>query len=441
MTVRLSRRAVLKGAGGIALSLPLLPSLGAFAQTGGVAPKRFLVIYHPNGVLPSEWFPTPGTSETDFTFSSSLEPLAPYREHVLITRGIDLACTAVGPGEPHQKGMGGVLTGWHLNEGTFVGGDGSLAGYAKGISIDQRIAQVLGTTTRFGSLNLGIRPRGGDVRHHISYAGSDQPVPCIADPVVAWNMLFSDFTAPSPELDRVRARRASVLDAVREQLAIVQKQVAASERAQLERHLELVRDLEVRLAATTNGAACTRPDQPPAMAIDSAETMPELSTWQIDLMVMAFACDLTRVGLLQFGQADNQLTFPWLGSTMDGHALSHLGSSDPTRVQIGWRDHWYAERLAYLLGRLKEIPEGDGTLLDHTQILWVNELSEGNSHSLRSMPFILAGHAAGFRMGRYVQYDGASHSDLLLSLLHGMGVDDETFGNPDYCHGELANLT
>lgn len=439
MTARISRRNVLKGAGGLAVSLPLFHSLGAFAQTGGIPPKRLLIFYHPNGVLPSEWFPTAGATERDFTFSSSLQPLQPFKSDVLITKGIDLKCAALGPGEPHQKGMGGLLTGWHLNEGTMVGGDGSMAGWAKGISLDQRVAQVIGTHTKLGSLSLGIRPRGGDVRHHLSYAGSDLPLPCIADPTMAWNKIFSDFSG-SPEQERLKARRASVLDAVRAQVTLSKQALPPSERVQLEHHLDLVRDLEVRLAATTNGEACSKLGTPPAFEVDSAATMQDIATWQIDLMAMAFACDVTRVGILQFGQADNQLTFPWLGSTMDGHSLSHLGSTDPTRPQIAWRDRWYAEKFAYLLGKLKAIPEGDGTVLDHTLILWANELSEGNAHSLKSLPFVLAGHAGGFRMGRFVEYQSASHSDLLLSLLHAMDVPDASFGNPTYLTGELPNL-
>lgn len=437
MSRALSRRNVLKGAGGLVLGLPLLSSLRAHAE--GLAPRRFLVFFHPNGVLPEKWFPTPGATEHDFTFSPSLAPLAPFRKDVLITRGIDLQCVALGPGEPHQKGMGALLTGWHLNPGTMVGGDGSLAGWAMGQSIDQRIAQVIGTTTKVGSLLLGTRSKGGDVRHHLSYAGSDQPLPVIGDPTAAWNALFSELGEPSPEQERIRHRRASVLDAVRGQLRTLSNTLPPSERVQLDRHLTQVRDLEQRLAATINGEACA-PVQPPALAPDSETTMPDVAKWQIDLMVMALACDLTRVGTLQFSQAQNYISFPWIDSSHDGHALSHLGSSDPSREQIAWRDAWYAERFAYLLQQLSAIPEGEGSLLDHTLIWWVNELGLGNTHSQKDMPFILAGNAAGFRMGRYVQYAGASHSNLLLSILHGMGVDDGSFGNPDFQTGELSGL-
>jgi hypothetical protein len=438
MSARLSRRDLIKGAGGLALALPLLPSL---ARAEGVFPRRFIAFFHPNGVLPSQWFPAPSASETDFTFAPSLQPLEPFRSHVLQLQGVDMKCTAPGPGEPHQKGMGAVLTGWHLNEGNMVGGDGSLAGWARGISIDQRIAQVLGQGTRLGSLLLGIRSKGGDVRHHMSYGGDDQPLPVIDDPVQAFSRAFAGFVGSDPELDLIRQRRASVLDAVRGQLTELNRRLPAEERTQLNQHLALVRDLEMRLAATINGASCAKPAEPNPMTPDSAATMPEVAQLQTDLLVMAMACDITRVGSLQFSQGQNHINFPWLNSTWDGHALSHLGPSDPARPEIGVRDRWYAERFAYLLERLGSIPEGEATMLDHTLVFWVNELSEGYTHSHVGMPFVLAGGAAGFRMGRCVRYSGASHSNLLLSILHGMGVNDATFGNPDFTSGELPGLT
>lgn len=441
MSARMTRRSLLKGTAGLTLALPLLPSLQVRAQSQPVYPKRFIVFFHPNGVLPSHWYPSSSTSESDFTFGPSLQPLEPFREHVLQLVGLGLECAAPGPGEPHQRGMGALLTGWHLNEGNMVGGDGSLAGWAKGISIDQRIAQVHGADTKLGSLLLGIRSKGGDVRHHLSYAGDNQPLPVIDDPMQTWNRAFAEFTGSDPEALRIRRRRGSVLDAVRGQLAELQKRLPGEERVQLDQHLDLVQDLERRLAATTNGELCEQPPVPSTMAPDSATTMPDVSQLQIDLLVMAMACDITRVGSLQFSQAQNHINFPWLDSQWDGHALSHLGSSDPARQEIALRDHWYAERFAYLLGRLKAIPEGDGTMLDHTQILWCNELSEGYTHSLRGMPFVLAGGAAGFRNGRCVRYQGASHSALLLSILRGFGIDDATFGNPDFHKGELGGLT
>jgi hypothetical protein len=262
----------------------------------------------------------------------------------------------------------------------------------------------------------------------------------MSEPVKVFDQIFSGFNGGDPALAAIRSRRASVLDAVAGQLALVQKQVGGEDRKRIDQHVSLVRDLENRLGAVTNGAACAKPDRPPVLAPESETTMQQIADLQIDLMVMAFACDLTRVGLLQFSSAENHIFFPWLNSFEDGHNLSHLGNDDPERPQIGDRDLWYAQRFAQLLSRLQQIPEGGGTMLDNTLVFWVNELSVGNVHSQKSIPFILAGHAAGFRMGRYLQYSGVSHTNLLLSVLHAMGVDDATFGNPDFLTGELSGL-
>lgn len=439
MTVRFGRRRLLKGAAGLTLMLPWLRALDA--RAADVWPRRLLVFFHPNGVLPQAWFPTPGQDESSFTLSPSLSVLEPFRRQLLILEGLDLKCASAGPGEPHQQGMGAVLTGRPLLEGSMMGSDGTLAGWASGISLDQRIAQEVGIGTALGSLLLGVRSGGGDVLHHLSYAGANQPVPVIDDPRLAFDQLFSTFSfTPDPAQEQLRQRRASVLDAVRAQIGAAQKRLSAAERGQLEEHLAMVRDLERRLTASVSGDSCSKPAQPPSLDADSAEAMPQIARLQIDLMVTALACDLTRVGCLQFSQAENGIAFPWLDSPMNGHDLSHLGNSDPTREQLGWRDRWYAEQFAYLLERLRSVPEGGGTLLDHTLVFWVNEVAVGNTHSSANMPFVLAGGGAGFRMGRHVRFPSRSHSDLLLSILHGMGVRDTTFGDPRFVSGELPGL-
>lgn len=433
---RFSRRGVLHG---LAL-LPFLPSLRASAQTATpTPPRRFLVFFHPNGILPSEWFPTQVTSDTAFTLGGSMAPLAPHKDLLLVTQGIDMKCTAPGPGEPHQRGMAAFLTGRHLLEGNQVGGDGSLAGYGSGQSIDQRIAQVIGKTTKYGSVQLGIRAGGGDVRHHLNYSGSNQPLPVQSSPKAAYDLMVSALNLSVAEREGVRTRRTSVLDAVRGQLSSVSASLPSAERSQLDQHLTLIRDMEARLSATA-GASCTLPASPAALDPNNAATMQTISRLQIDLMVTLMACDLTRVGTLQYSQAQNHITFPWLQSDIDGHALSHVGNSDPVRADIGKRDRWYAGELAYLLEKLKTTREGDGYMIDNTLILWGNELAEGNSHSHVNMPFVLAGKGANVRTGRFLKYTNASHNDLLVSVLRSYGIDDATFGNPDFCKGPLAGI-
>lgn len=442
--LRLTRRGLLRGALGVPFALPLLPSLSR-AQEASAPPKRFIVFFHPNGTMPDEWFPTPGVDEESFVLGRILAPLEPHRGDVIITSGIDLSSLQQGPGEPHQRGMGGLLTGRPLLEGEFVGGDGSLAGWGSGISVDQRIAEAIGQSTRLRSLLLGVRndhPTGaGEVRNRLSYLGPAQPLPPEGDPVAAFNLLFSDMGTDPGALLELRARRRSVLDAVLDQFSLVTPKLSADDRARLDSHAALVRDLEQRLTAEMGD--CAMPAPPSPLVVNDENTMQDIARQHIDLMVLALSCDLTRVASLQFSNAQNHIRFPWLESYGDGHSLSHAGPSN-SAAKEEWvaRDNWYCQQLAYLLTKLKEIPEGDGTLLDNTCILWVNELSQGNTHSHSNMPFVLAGSAGGyFRTGRYVRFESASHNDLLLSLLRAFDIDDETFGDPAFCTGPLAALT
>jgi hypothetical protein len=178
------------------------------------------------------------------------------------------------------------------------------------------------------------------------------------------------------------------------------------------------------------------------MAADSETTMPDVMREQMDLLAASFSCDLTRVVSIQNSSAINAIRFPWLNSMEQGHSLSHMGdSAAPEREQLVQRDIWYAQQLAYLLERLQSIPEGEGTVLDHTLILWCNEISVGNSHAHADMPFVLLGGGWHLRGGRYIQLpSGTSHNNLLLSLLRAFGVEDATFGLPEFCSGPLTQL-
>jgi hypothetical protein len=172
--------------------------------------------------------------------------------------------------------------------------------------------------------------------------------------------------------------------------------------------------------------------------------MPDITRLQLDLLALAFACDLTRVASMQFSTAINAIGFPWLNSSAEGHNLSHRGPSDTeARDQLVLRASWYAEQIAYLARQLANVTEGDRTVLDNTVMVWGNELSVGNSHSHENVPFMLLGSAGGhFRTGRFLSFGGQAHNRLLASLLQAMGVDAATFGHPSFgTEGALAGLT
>lgn len=439
-----TRRQFLRGAGGVVVGLPLLPSLLPREARAQASPpiKRLVVFFHPNGVIPHAWWPTPGATDRDFVLNRShASALQPYREKLLYLRGVDMLTGKQGPGERHQSGMGTLLSGMPLLAGTFVGGDGSLAGWGSGITIDQRIANVIGAATPLGSLQLGVRASGGEVRHRLSYTGPAEPLPPENDPRAVFDVLFRDFQTDPDELARIRRQKKSVLDAVMEQFAITKRSLSRADLQKVDRHLTMVRELESRIAMVNPGQ-CEVPAEPAPLEIDSEATMPAMSRLMIDLMTVAFACDLTRVVVLQYSNAENHIRFPWLNSLGDGHALSHAGPSSMAEAEeVIQRDTWYAEQLAYLLGGLQAIDESGTSALDSSVVFYCNELAVGNTHSHVEMPFLLAGSAGGaFRTGRLLQYDHASHCNLLLSLVNAMGVPDQVFGMPAYCSGPLAGL-
>jgi hypothetical protein len=436
----LSRRAFVRSAGGIALALPLMDSLRARAQEGSF-PKRLVLMYTPNGVIHSGWWPQNVVSETSFDLNEAHAPLEPYRDRLLILGGVDLQVTATGPGGPHQRGIGGLFTARELQSGTFADGCGRLAGWANGISVDQEVAREIGRDTLFASLELGVRALDNDVQGRISYAGAGAPLPPMNVPADVFTRLITGFTERTPELDAIAADRKSVLDAVQDQFAALSSRVGADDRQKLKQHLELVRDLERRMTAGASGASCTTPAVPPALDPNSEADMPAIAELEIDLLAMAFACDLTRVASFQISTALNRIRYPWLDSPGEGHTLSHAGPSNTeASAELNRRAAWHSSLVARLFDRLSEIPEGDGTALDNTLFVWGNEVSEGNVHSHVNMPFLLAGGGWYFRTGRYVRYQGASHSDLLVSILNAMGVPRSTFGLEQYCSGELSGL-
>jgi hypothetical protein len=446
MNRQFSRRTLLRAASGAALALPFLPSLSRRLRAEEQAPvRRFVTMYTPNGVIHDGWWPTSVTSETDFQLSTSHAPLAPYRDRLLILGGIDMKSAALGPGGPHQRGIGALFTNMPLGTGTFVDGCGSMAGWATGISVDQRVANVIGGMSPIGSLQLGVRATENDVQGRISYAGDSLPLPPMNDPLEVYKRVFDKFLPPSstPDEDAAKAllmQRKSVLDAVTGEFAALNPRLSAQDKLTLDAHLTLVRDVERRL--TLGVGDCQKPDEPPVLDPVSETDMPQIAELELDLLAIAFACDQTRVASFQISTALNRIRYPWLESLGEGHSLSHTGASDmAAKTQLLNRQNWHSKLIARLFDKLAVVPQGDGSVLDNTLLLWGNEVSMGTTHTHDNMPFLLAGGGWAFRTGRYLTYQQASHADLLISILNAMGVEQTTFGTPETCTGPLPGLT
>lgn len=453
----LSRRQFLRGAAGTAVALPLLSSLGSRARAVPPSfPKRLVVFYSPHGTVKKDWIVT--GSENDFTLSGILAPLEPHKKDLLVLKNIDLLSAEYGPADTHQEAMSALLTGY----GTIADPSGSggrrmdtsePVGWGGGISVDQFLAGSLGAMTKLPSLELGVVSTFNEVGGRIIYSAPGTPVPPVNDPAMIYDRIFADLALDPATLAAIRRERKSVLDVVQKQFARVQNAVSKEDRDKLQAHADAIRGIELRLDAPGGvlGGACTKPARPD-IDFNKIELYPDIGKLQMDLLVLALACDVTRIASIMWSHAGfTSPPSPWLGIEEGHHTLSHTGDSDvDAQTKLSKVKTWYAQQFAYLIAALKAVPEGAGSMLDNTVVWWGSELSVGNTHSHHDMPFVLAGSCGGyFKTGRFIDYGrdasdlGHTHNDLLVSLCHAMGrTDVGAFGNVKYCTGApLPKLT
>jgi hypothetical protein len=436
--MKFSRRTMLRGTGA-AVALPWLESM---AQTAAF-PTRLVIVFSANGTITNSWKPT-GT-ETNFTLSRILAPLQPHKSKLLVIDGVDCESAKHGPGSNgHDLSMGHLLTGTELVPGPQgAGAFGHLVdGSAGGPSIDQYIAAQLNPNTPFRTLELGVQAQNifMPLPSRMVYKGRFQPLPAMNDPATTFSRLFSSLNPDPNGAARMKAKKQLVIDNVKGDLTALKTKLGVDDQRALTSHIESIDAMERRLNSTST-FSCTKPSAP---AGTNNQYQLE-SAAQIELLTRALACDLTRVATLQFSTAQSGATFPWLGFNEYHHELSHAGDSDAAaQEKLVKINEWYAKQFASLLLKMDSIPEGSNgeTLLDHSVVMWINELGVGNNHSNNNIPVVLAGGANKyFRTGRFIQYPGTMpHNNLLVSLQNAMGVASNTFGNPAYCTGPLAGL-
>ncbi|MEZ5327229.1 MAG: DUF1552 domain-containing protein [Verrucomicrobiales bacterium] len=434
----LHRRKFLRDIGLSAAALPFvsgLPSLfGDTLSTG--RKQRLVIMFTPNGTLPDLFWPD--TTGNDFALKPILQPLEAFKQQMLVMNGV---CNRVGgDGDNHMRGMSCLLTGARLNPGNIQGGSDTPAGWSSGISIDQQIKNHFQsnpeTRTRFGSLEFGVAvPNRADPWTRMSYADSNKPVAPIDDPYQMLGKLYGQM--------KDKASVVSVLDDVSANLKKISSKLSTEDRAMLDQHLTLVREMEHDLENTsTTELAHPEPELDPEIELVNDNT-PQISRMQIDLLVNSLANDMTRVATLQFMRSVGQARMRWLGIEDGHHGLSHEpDENESAHEKLQRINMWFANELAYLTRRLADTPEpgGDGTMLDNTLIVWVNELGKGNSHTLDNIPFVLLGGGAGFNMGRSLQFERTPHNRLWLAIAHAMGNNIDTFGMPKFCEGGPLDL-
>jgi len=450
----ISRRSVLRGAAGLSVALPfldaMLPRRGARAQAA-VSPLRFGVFFSANGVIEADWVPTGG--ETDFTLSTALAPLTAHQGDIVVVHGLNAETSYLQDGNPHDLAMAHMLTAMRM-QGTVFGRAGHvLDGTAGGPSVDQVIANQIGNETKLRSLELGVESTVTDLEPMVtrmSYGGPNDPRSPLDDPRQAFVRLFGDNFESQVALDQLHKQRRTVLDAVQEEFNSVNGTLGYEDRQKLDRHVTAIRDIERQLDFV-QPLTCAVPAGPPTVTPELVDCnrdgrpnkcltgFPEIGKAQMDLMVLAFACDLSRVVSLQWSTAESTIVHSQIGVTNEHHLMSHdIVNLAPEMTKV---NTWYSEQFAYLLAEMKKIPDGaDTTLLDNILLFWPNELSQAEVHDRRNLPYVIAGKAKGaLTTGRFLTFDGNPHNQLLASFVNLFGGDVAGFGEPDF-PGTLAGL-
>lgn len=434
------RRAFL-GLGLGATAAAMLPLSQSLADTPAGFPRRLVLLFSPNGTIYKNWKPKGTTS--DFTFGSILKPLEPFQDRVIVADGLRFA--AGGAGNQHMQGPAKFTSGSKLLAGDeFSGGGGATSGWGSGISVDQHIAKEMAFPTKFSTLEFGVQTGGAQVRSRMSYAGSNQPVPPEDKPTAVYDRLFGDFGKDVAEIEAQRAERTEVISMLRGQLQSLGPKYGKDDALKIEAHMDSLTEIQKRLDKTmAYPEACQPPLVDPELAPQENDNFPLVSAAQLDLLAMALTCDMTRLATFMWSTATSGKRFTWLDIDQSHHDLSHDGDTNSaSQTKLTKINTWYAQQLAYLMEKLDSVPEGDGTVLDNTLIVWGNELGKGNVHSHFPIPLVLAGGAAKhFQMGRSLDFEDTIHNRLLVSLCHYMGLEQtETFGNLDDGEGPLKGL-
>lgn len=438
MKTMMNRRTFFRTVGASAAMLPFLGGLQSLraAPTIGGKKQRVVFMFSPNGTIPKEFWPE--TTDSGMKLKRILAPLEAYKDKLLVLRGV--ADQVRGDGDNHMRGMSCLLTGTELYPGNIQGGSHTPAGWAKGISIDQELKNFLQskkeTQTRFGSLELGVAvPNRADPWTRWSYAAANQPVAPISDPYQLFNKMYGNT--------KDRAVVGSILDSVNADLKRAAMEASKEDRALLENHLTFVREMEREIQDEKKVSAAKAPPKLEEGVALENDNIPKITRMQTDMLVKAFENDMTRVASLQFMNSVSGARMKWIGIDDGHHSLSHEPDSDAVACEKLIKiNTWFTEQLAMFAKRLAETPEpgGEGSMLDHTTIIWTNELGKGNSHTLDDVPFVLLGGGLGFKSGRVVKYDKqVAHNRLWLSVANAFGHDIKTFGSANFCGaGPLA---
>jgi len=431
----LPRRAMLKGLGA-SVALPLLESMipagTALAATAAAPKSRVGCIYIPHGATMDKW--TPKGEGASFEFSETLQPLVPFRDRINVIS--DLAHAPVAPwsgedtggAENHVRAAAVFLSGAHpvkKNEAHV------------GITIDQVAAQHVGQDTPLPSIEMSMEPLNltcGDAgftcayRNTLSWASASLPLPMENNPQIVFERLFGDGSTDAQRAER-RQQSRSLLDSILREVPSLEKDLPAGDKRRLRDYLDEVREIERRVKQVD--AQLSRnldlPDAPvgiPAAFEDHLKLM-------FELQVLAYKSEITRISTLMLARENSNAVYPATGVREGFHNASHHSNERKNMDQFAVINQYHVKMLAYFLEKLRSTPDGDGTLLDHSMILYGSSLSDGNEHNFDPLPIVLAGGASGrLRGGRHVRH--APHTpmaNLLLTMLDKLGAHVDAIGD------------
>ena len=450
----LPRRTFLQGVGAT-VALPLLdamaPAFASAKKLNKIAPCRLAFAYVPNGVILEQW--TPEDEGSQFGIRPILEPLAPYRKDWQLISGLahkNGRALGDGPGD-HARAAASYLTGVHPKK--TKGAD-----IRNGISVDQVAAEALGGRTRFASLELGTehgRQVGNcDSGYSCAYSNSlawrseTTPLPPEVNPRLVFQRLFGSADGDQDPAARARQARhdRSILDFVGEDAKRLKIDLGPTDRRKLDEYLHAVREIEARIQRTEQnagkdedaGQVSITMERPGGIPLDYAEHV----RLMFDLQVVAFQTDLTRITTFMLGREGSNRTYREIGVPDAHHGLTHHQGDEKKIADIAKINRYHMEQFAYFLDRLGSTPDGEGSLLDHSVVVYGSGLADGNRHSHHDLPVLVAGRGCGkFHPGRHRRYPkNTPMTNLYLTILDRVGVPAESLGDSTGPLKELSEI-
>ncbi len=435
--MHLPRRTFLRGLGA-SIALPLLdamvPALTAQSKTAAAPVRRLGIFYVPNGMSMKYW--SPATEGSAFELPRTLSPLAPYRDQTLVLSGLASMCAYPRSGEgggDHARSASTYLTGVHIKRT-------SAADVQAGVSADQIVARQLGQETQLASLELALESvellgacdgtYACAYTNTISWRTPSTPLPMETDPRAVFERMFGTAVSTDPAARAARASRdRSILDSVNDKASRLQGRLAPGDRTKLAEYLDAVRDIERRIqnAEGQSHQEVLVVDQPAGIPSDFAEH----AKLMMDLLALAYQTDLTRVATFMIAREVSSRPYPEIGISDSHHPLSHHENDLAKLDRLGQINQHHVKQFAHLVEKLKGTPDGDGSLLDHSLLVYGAGISDSNTHFHDNLPIALVGGAAGgLKGGRHIRYPKDTPvTNLWLTVLNKMGVPSESIGD------------